>query len=104
MATLLQKLAIFLTCLRKPDLSQTPGSHKAASAMTIIIFLLEVLEVAQVLVPTSLFRIQDLKTRTAKIQVHFAFLSVIYSPNLSSHSPAFPSATIYIRMFFSFLK
>lgn len=59
---------------------------------------------AQALVPTSLFRIQDLKTHTEKIQVYFAFLLLIYSPNLSSHSAAFPSATIYTRMFFPSLN
>lgn len=54
---------------------------------------------AQILVPTSLFTIQDLKTHTEQTQAHFTFLSLIYSPNLSSHSPTFPSATIYIRIF-----
>lgn len=54
---------------------------------------------AQILVPTSLFTIQDLKTHTEQTQAHFTILSLIYSPNLSSHSPTFPSATIYIRIF-----
>lgn len=70
--------------------------------MTITIFLLEALQVAQVLVPTSLLRIQDLKTHTEKTQAYFAFLSLISSPNLRSRSPAFPSATIYIRIGFFF--
>jgi len=58
---------------------------------------------AEVLVPTSLFRRPE-KIRTDQIQVYSAFLLLVYSPSLSSHSPTFPSATVNIRMILSSLN
>lgn len=83
-----------------------PGSDKALSVMAISsIFLPELLAEAAVLMPTSPFTRPDLqKTRTEKIQVYFVFLLLVYPPSLSSYSPAFPSATINIRMFLSSLN